>query len=148
MALSSLTINTRLTDFLRLLVFRPRKMVSTFYQIVQKFFLLLCLSSILHSEGAIYSQQVFSYDCSGKSDGFYTHPGKCTHFVACVGGTQAYEMSCPLNYDGNLLHFKVIQGPYSSTGRCDFPEVADCAHKKSTQIPILSPPNKEYYYYH
>jgi len=66
------------------------------------------------------------YNCSGKRDGNYPHPSKCTHYVACVGGTNAYEMQCAIGHDGQPLHYVASSGPDETTSRCDYPEVAGC----------------------
>ncbi|KAF2671502.1 hypothetical protein BT63DRAFT_477975 [Microthyrium microscopicum] len=69
----------------------------------------------------------FEFDCSGLLDGDYPHPTKCTHYVACVAQTHAYEMICALSNDGNPLHFVAESGPSPASARCDYPEVAGCA---------------------
>lgn len=69
----------------------------------------------------------FLYDCSGKVDGDYNHPTKCDHFVACVAGTEAYEMPCAMGHGGVRLHYVQGSGPSQTTSRCDYPEVAGCS---------------------
>jgi hypothetical protein len=68
----------------------------------------------------------FQYDCSGKDDGNYPHPTKCTHYVACVARKHAYEMPCAMNHDGKPLHYVAWSGPNPRTSRCDYPQVAGC----------------------
>ncbi|CAG7832453.1 unnamed protein product [Allacma fusca] len=68
----------------------------------------------------------FEFDCTGKEDGNYPHPNKCTHYVACVGETYAYEQVCALNHDGEPLHYVRDSGPVPRESRCDYPEVANC----------------------
>lgn len=69
----------------------------------------------------------FAYDCSGKADGNYPHPTKCTHFVACVAQEYAYEMVCATNDDGKPLHYVQDSGPNEQESYCDYPEKAGCA---------------------
>ncbi|CAG7826095.1 unnamed protein product, partial [Allacma fusca] len=61
------------------------------------------------------ADEPFTYDCSGKQDGNYPHPTKCTHYVACVAKTYAYEMV--LNHDGTPLHYVQNCGPKPFTSR-------------------------------
>jgi hypothetical protein len=70
-------------------------------------------------------KSAYNFDCTGKPDGNYPHPMKCTHFVSCVGQKYAYEMECPKNTDGNYLYYVRNSGPNPATSKCDSPEVAD-----------------------
>lgn len=69
----------------------------------------------------------FTFDCTGKVDGFYPHPFDCTRFVGCVAGIEAWEMPCALmNDNGDSLHYVADSGPDPKTAYCDYPEKAGC----------------------
>ncbi|CAG7725335.1 unnamed protein product, partial [Allacma fusca] len=42
------------------------------------------LGKVIQSNGFQNVNSLFEYDCTGKEDGNYPHPTKCTHYVACV----------------------------------------------------------------
>ncbi|CAG7837251.1 unnamed protein product, partial [Allacma fusca] len=66
----------------------------------------------------------FNYDCSGKRDGNYPHPTKCTHYVSC-SGQRAHEIECAKGHDGNPLYYVRDSGPDPKTSTCDSPDVVD-----------------------
>ena len=64
--------------------------------------------------------------CTDKDDGNYPHPYSCTHYIACVARSEAYDMPCALNHDGCLLHYVRDSGPDPLYSRCAYPEAAGC----------------------
>jgi hypothetical protein len=75
--------------------------------------------------------------CSDKKDGNYPHPYSCTHYIACVAQTEAYDMICAQNHDGCPLHYVPWSGPNPVTSHCDYPEVAGCQVECPEEYPSI-----------
>lgn len=73
-------------------------------------------------------EDIVATGCKGPKDCLYPNTKNCDRFIQCNDAGLAYDMPCPLGFNGNL-HWN------DAKKECDYPENAGCTGTSSPQAP-------------